>query len=71
MAEASSRTSQGGKPEQPAAKAPAADLPPAAESSDPAVQQILAERQTAELNGDKAAVEDADRRLADLGYASS
>jgi hypothetical protein len=39
-----------------------------AESSDAAVHQILAERQTAEMNGDTDAVETFDKRLGAAGY---
>ena len=52
------------KSEKPAAKAP---LGSAAESSDPAVHQLLADRQTAESNGDEKAIEVIDQKLADLG----
>jgi hypothetical protein len=43
-------------------------LKSAAASGDPAVHQLLAERQTAQSNGDDNAVLDVDRRLADLGF---
>jgi hypothetical protein len=43
-------------------------LKSAAASGDPAVHQLLAERQTAQSNGDDDAVLDVDRRLADLGF---
>jgi hypothetical protein len=48
---------------------PAAKAPPgsAGESSDPAVHQLLADRQTAESNGDEKAVEDIDKALGELG----
>ena len=49
---------------KPAAKAP---LGVAGESSDPAVHQLLADRQTAESNDDKKAIEAVDHKLADLG----
>jgi Methyltransferase domain len=42
-------------------------LLPAGGSPDPHVHQVLAERQTAVLNGDAAAIAAADRKLADLG----
>jgi hypothetical protein len=49
--------------------APAAKpLQSAAASGDPAVHQLLAERQTAQMNEDADAVRDFDKRLADLGY---
>jgi hypothetical protein len=51
------------KPAAPA-KAP---LGSAGESSDPAVHQLLAERQTAESNGDDKASEAIDKQLAALG----
>jgi hypothetical protein len=47
-----------------AAKAPEGS---AAESRDPAVQDLLAQRSIAESNGDKKAIEDIDHKLADLG----
>lgn len=39
-----------------------------AESGDPAVHQVLAERQTAQMNGDEAGVQRADQRLKELGF---
>jgi hypothetical protein len=52
------------------AGSPPADssLLPAAESTDPAVHQLLAERASAELNEDSDAGDDVTRRLAQLGY---
>lgn len=47
--------------------APAPELGSAGESSDPAVHQLLAERATAESNGDTAAVKALTERLAGLG----
>ena len=44
------------------------DLADAAASSDPAVHQLLAERQTAALNGDVTAADAATAQLAELGY---
>lgn len=52
--------------EQPKA-APKPELGAAGESSDPAVHQLLAERATAESNGDEAAVKALTERLAELG----
>lgn len=52
----------------PAKAEPKRQLQPAAESSDPAVHQILAEIQTASLNEDADAEAEARKRLADLGY---
>jgi hypothetical protein len=43
-------------------------LLPAAESSDPAIHQLLAQRQTATANGDTATAAEVVRRLAELGY---
>jgi hypothetical protein len=40
----------------------------AAESGDPAVHQLLARRQTAEMNDNDAEIAEVDRQLADLGY---
>lgn len=40
----------------------------AAHSGDPAVHQLLAELQTAQLNGDDARVAELNEQLADLGY---
>lgn len=39
-----------------------------AESGDPAVHQVLAERQTAQMNGDEAGMQRADQRLKELGF---
>lgn len=47
----------------------AVELAPAAASGDPAIQQLLAERQTAWMNKDDAAAAALDKALADLGYA--
>lgn len=47
--------------------APAPELGVAAESSDPVVHQLLAERATAESNGDEAVVKALTERLAALG----
>lgn len=44
------------------------DLAPAAESSDPAVHQLLAEIQTAQMNDDKDAEKNAREDLRALGY---
>ena len=49
---------------KPAAKAP---LGAAGESSDPAVQSLLAHRLIAESNGDKSAIDDIDKALGELG----
>jgi hypothetical protein len=54
--------------QQPVSSKDATPLQPAAESSDPAVQQLLAERDIATQNGDEEAVKDIDKRLAELGY---
>jgi len=58
------------KSERPAAKAP--DPPPpvlgsAAASTNPVVHQLLAHREIAVLNGDQAAVEAVNGKLAELG----
>jgi hypothetical protein len=58
---------------QAAVKAAAPSAPPlarAGESGDPAVHQLLAERQTALINGDAVAIAEVDRRLAELGYGA-
>lgn len=41
---------------------------PAAESGDPAVHKLLADIQTAQLNGDSDAEKNLRKELADLGY---
>jgi len=46
----------------------AAPRPSPGTSTDPAVHQLLAHRQSAELNGDDAAMAAVDAQLADLGY---
>jgi hypothetical protein len=62
---AAAKTADNDTPE-PANASP--DAQRAAESSDPAVHQLLAQRQTAESNEDRDAVDEVDRKLADLGY---
>lgn len=51
---------------KPAAKS--AGRTPAGEATDPQVHQLLAEMETARLNGDTKAREDAIKKLNDLGY---
>lgn len=59
----------GGPPKPPDPKpAPPSALAPAAESTDPAVQHLIAERASAVLNGDDAAAKAIDERLAELGF---
>lgn len=53
---------------KPAPVSPAAALLPAAQSSDPAVHQVLAEIQTARANGDDDQATALTKRLAELGY---
>lgn len=56
------------QPQPQARKAePSSPLFPAASSGDPAVQNLIAERETAERNGDTDAAVALTRRLADLG----
>jgi hypothetical protein len=57
---------QAEQPKQ-APKAPAPVLGSAAESADPAVHQLLAQRDIAERNGDQDAVKAATAALAELG----
>lgn len=66
MAEAKKTTEAEPKPVSPK-YAPV--LTPAAESSDPAVHQLLAARQTALANGDTDTAAALDQRLNELGYA--
>ena len=47
---------------------PGVRQPSPGESGDPAVHQLLAHRQSAELNNDEAAMAAVDQQLADLGY---
>lgn len=56
------------RPPRPAPAPVKAQLAPASESSDPAVHQLLAERQTALSNDDADAVRGINARLAELGY---
>lgn len=56
------------KKAEPAHK-PAAKLARASESGDAAVHQLLAERDVAARNDDKAALKAVDEKLADLGYS--
>jgi hypothetical protein len=61
-------------PSRPASEAPreqpraTRNLAPASESADAAVHQLLAERQTASMNGDEAGMRAVDEALAKLGY---
>lgn len=48
--------------------APQSEVGRASESGDPAVQQLLAQRQTAELNGDREQLADIDKQLVGLGF---
>ncbi len=55
----------------PATPAKAASaLASAAESSDAAVHNLLAEREVARLNDDQDALKDVDKRLAEAGYTA-
>lgn len=54
---------------KPAASAPAS-LKPAGESSDPTVQTLLAELQSARLNDNGDGVDEILNRLAELGYSA-
>jgi hypothetical protein len=61
------------KPERKAAELKVSTAPPseagrASESGDPAVQQLLAQRQTAELNNDSEQLDDVDKQLVNLGF---
>ena len=56
-------------PEAKESKAAKPSLKSAAAAEDPAVHQLLAERQTATANGDKDALAAVDKALAELGYA--
>lgn len=56
------------KDESKTAKPALASRGSAAESSDPAVHQALAEMQTAVMNDDKAALEAATAKLNELGF---
>ena len=66
MAEIKTDTKAEQKTERPAPVG--SKLAPAAESSDPAVHQLLAEIQTAQMNDDKDAEKDAREELRQLGY---
>jgi hypothetical protein len=59
------KTSKASDPPAPKSAPPV--LGSAASSTDPAVQYLIAERQTAVLNGDKDAAKAIDERLAELG----
>jgi len=59
------------KPTAPAATpttSPSGKLAPAAESGDPAVHKLLADIQTAQLNGDSDGEKNLRKQLAELGY---
>lgn len=49
-------------------KKPSPVLARASEATDPAVHQLMAELQTAQMNGDATAVASLTKQLADLGY---
>lgn len=74
MAETPAKKAAAKPADEAAAPKPSDDKPQepqllrAAESSDPAVHLVMAERQTAVLNNDEEAAAECDRRLADLGY---
>ena len=52
----------------PAEAVPAAALARASESTDPAVHQVMAEIQSAQMNGDTDRVAALNKQLADLGF---
>lgn len=55
--------------EEPATKpAPKRELVPAGSSTDPAVHQLMAHIQTAQMNDDQEAVDSLNEQLAELGY---
>jgi len=68
MAETSKTETKTAETKPAAGAAPRGNLAPAAESSDPAVHQLLAEIQTAQMNDDKDAEKDAREDLRALGY---
>jgi hypothetical protein len=51
--------------------APQVELQPAGEATDPAVHQLLAELETARVNGAEDDMQDLIDYLADLGYSAS
>jgi hypothetical protein len=62
-------TKPGSKTVEPkASTAPQPEAGRASESGDPAVQQLLAQRQTAELNDDHDLLADIDEQLVKLGF---
>ncbi|HEY9418387.1 MAG TPA: hypothetical protein VIQ30_26795 [Pseudonocardia sp.] len=56
------------KPTQKPESTPRTKLAPASESSDPAVHQLLAQRQAAQMNEDNDELRRINKELADLGY---
>lgn len=62
------KTQSNKAPEPNVSTAPQSEVGRASESGDPAVQQLLAQRQTAELNGDRDALDDVDKQLVKLGF---
>jgi hypothetical protein len=58
------------KSEAPKVTAPVVAKVPAGESSDPQVQKLLADRQTAVANGDAEAVKVIDKQLSELGVSA-
>jgi hypothetical protein len=62
-------TKPGNKPAEPkASTAPQSEVSRASESGDPAVQQLLAQRQAAAMNEDEELLADIDKQLVDLGF---
>lgn len=61
-------TTKSAKLAAPAPAAPPSEVGRASESGDPTVQQLLAQRQTADLNGDQALLDDVDEQLVKLGF---
>lgn len=57
-----------GQRTEPTTKPSGSKLAPASESSDPAVHQLLAQKQTAQMNEDTDELKRISAELADLGY---
>jgi hypothetical protein len=73
MSEKSTRSTSSASPApaaEPKAAVKVAPLASAAESSDAAVQNLLAERESYRLNDDADGMKDVDEQLAGLGYSA-